>query len=245
MKQLIVGNWKMNLVSQQVIDLIEHIQPSDKAEIVVCPAFPYLSLARHVLTGSPILLGAQDCHPKEQGAYTGNVSAAMLKDMGCSYAIIGHSECRQYHQETNRLVQEKAQAALSLDLKPIICIGETDEENQNGRTEQVLTKQIQDSIPDNQTGDELVIAYEPVWAIGTGRTPTYEEIEKVHAFIRAELRKRVKDPSGVQILYGGSVKGDNADKILHCPDVNGVLVGGASLKAEEFNRIIQGAKAGS
>lgn len=241
MKQLIAGNWKMNLVTNQVIQLIEQIKHHAKADILICPAFPYLSLAKHILTGSPLHLGAQDCHEKENGAYTGNVSASMIKDMGCTYVILGHSERRQFHHETNALVCEKAVMALSHGLTPIICIGETDEENQSGKTEEVLRKQIAESLAGTQTGADIVLAYEPVWAIGTGRTPSLKDIENVHNFIRKELSKKVADAGDIRILYGGSVKGDNASEILHCQNVNGVLVGGASLKADEFNKIIEGA----
>ncbi len=242
MKQLIAGNWKMNLVSEQVVALVEQIQPSSHADVLICPAFPYLSLARHILTGSSILLGAQDCHDKEKGAYTGDVSPLMLHDIGCDSVILGHSERRQYHQEKDELIHEKAQTVISVGLVPMICIGETDEENKKGLTEEILSRQIKNSIPNGLTGQGFVLAYEPVWAIGTGRTPTLEEIAKVHSFIRKELGSKSESAGDIRILYGGSVNGDNASEILHCKNVDGVLVGGASLKAEEFNKIVAGVR---
>ncbi len=239
MKQLIAGNWKMNLNAAQTVDLIEHLKAEDAADVVICPPFPYLSLARHLLVGSPIQLGAQDCQAAASGAYTGDVSAAMLVDMGCTYVILGHSERRQGHKETSELVLAKAVAAVGQGLNVIICIGETDEENKAGATEKVLLGQLKESIPQGLSARNLVIAYEPVWAIGTGRTASNEEIVAAHAFIRAQLKGLCEDPEHVKILYGGSVNAKNAAEILGLANMGGVLVGGASLKADDFNTIIR------
>lgn len=239
MKQLIVGNWKMNLNRGDIKELVKAIVLHENADVVVCPAFPYLDYAKHRIGTEEIKIGAQDCHEEASGAFTGDVSAQMLVDVGCSYVIVGHSERRQQHQESNYQVLQKAQAALAHSLVPIICIGESDEDNRAGKTEEVLAQQIADSIP--RGSFELVVAYEPIWAIGTGRTPTTQDIKRVHKFIRAELAKKSPLSKSIPILYGGSVNDKNAASILSLENVNGVLVGGASLKAESFNQIIQAA----
>lgn len=239
MKQLIAGNWKMNLNTQQVVSLIQGLKASDQsADVVACPPSPYLSIAKHLFVGSHIHLGGQDCHTELSGAFTGDVSAAMLKDLGCSYVIIGHSERRHGHNETDTVVHQKATAAIGQGLKVILCIGETDDQNKAGKTNEVLASQLLESIPQGVTHNNLVIAYEPVWAIGTGRTASNDEIVQTHAYIREKLKAICEHSEQIRILYGGSVNAKNAQEILALPNVNGVLVGGASLKADDFNQII-------
>ncbi len=241
-KKLIAANWKMNGTQEfsrdLAADLAEkwHAHPPSH-QIVVCPPFPYLSITLNRLFGTAIACGGQDCARHEKGAYTGEVSAFMLKDIGCSYVIIGHSERRQHYQETSELIQQKAEIALKVGLRPIICIGETLADREGQKTLEVLEDQLKKSVPEND--QEFVIAYEPVWAIGTGKTPTITEILEVHAFIRAWLEKNRKKSSSVPILYGGSVNEQNAKDLLSLQNVDGVLVGGASLKAETFWQIVQ------
>jgi triosephosphate isomerase (TIM) len=243
MKQLIAGNWKMNLTTTAVVEMIDHLQVNESSpEVIVCPPFPYLSLSKHVLSTKPIQLGAQDCHQAQSGAFTGDVSASMLADVGCTYVVLGHSERRQGHGESSDLIHAKAKAAISQGLKVIICIGETDGENQSGLTQEVLRTQLKDSLPEGLTSENLVVAYEPVWAIGTGRTASSDEIIGAHAFIRQQLQAVCSDADNVRILYGGSVNAKNAAEILALPNVNGVLVGGASLKPDDFNEIIRSGK---
>lgn len=249
MKKLIVGNWKMNLDSARVEDLLEHLHADESSpEVVVCPPFPYLlkakgalhlQMAKGVMPETSILVGAQNCHSAESGAHTGDVSAAMLVDVGCEYVILGHSERRQGHHETSYMISDKAIAATNHGLKVIICIGETEAENAEGSTQHVLRTQLEESIPDGMSAYNMVIAYEPIWAIGTGRTAGEDDITKTHAFIRKALDGLCVDANSVRILYGGSVNAKNAKSILALPNVDGVLVGGASLKAEDFNKIIQ------
>ncbi len=238
-RKLIAGNWKMNglLGSGRGLagDLVARLADQAPAcDFLVCPPFQLLLPVAEALAGSPVRLGAQDCHPAEKGAHTGDVSAAMLADVGCSHVIVGHSERRSDHGETDDLVRAKAEAALGAGLVAIVCIGETEAERQAGRHLDVAAAQIAGSVP---TADgEIVVAYEPVWAIGSGRTPTSEEVGEVHAHIRALLRDRLDGERGeaVRVLYGGSVKASNAKDLLAIADVDGALVGGASLDAEQF-----------
>ena len=185
------------------------------------------------------MLGAQDCHDALSGAHTGDISPAMLKDLGCQYVIVGHSERRTNHKETNEVVLKKAQAAINAGLKVIICIGETEKERDSGKTISVCTKQIMESVPMISTGVNTVIAYEPVWAIGTGRTPTTAEVEEVHAALRKVISKKLGKATAnkMRILYGGSMKPSNAKGLLSLPDVDGGLIGGASLKVADFMAI--------
>ena len=242
--KLIAANWKMNGTQEFARDLAAdlaekwHANPSSH-QIVFCPPFPYLSITLNRLFGTKIVCGGQDCSKHEKGAYTGEVSAFMLKDIGCGYVIVGHSERRQHHQETSQLVHQKAETALKADLKPIICIGETLADREGQKTLKVLEEQLQNSVPESD--QELAIAYEPVWAIGTGKTATTNEILEVHAFIRSWLQKNRKKASSAPILYGGSVTDQNAQEILSLENVDGVLVGGASLKIETFWQIVQAA----
>jgi triosephosphate isomerase len=214
------------------------------ADILVCP--PATLIARAAWTAKErVALGGQDCHAEASGAFTGDVSAEMLKDAGASAVIVGHSERRQYHGETDAIVSAKAKAAWRAGLTAIICIGETEKERLDGQALGICERQILGSIPDGVTGATTAIAYEPVWAIGTGRTPTNAEIAEVHAHIRAVLKKRFgAEGERLRILYGGSVKPSNAKEILALPEVGGALVGGASLKAADFLAIIAAAPAG-
>lgn len=207
------------------------------AEVLVCPPSPYLETAVATASGR-LAVGGQDCHAKASGAHTGDVSAAMLADLGCGYVILGHSERRTDHGESSAAVQAKAAAALAAGLVAIICVGETEAERDRGETIKIVEKQIVESLPAGVTAGNLVIAYEPVWAIGTGRTPTNADVAAVHKAIRALLQRQMADGGQVRILYGGSVKPSNAAELMAIPDVNGALVGGASLKAEDFWAIV-------
>jgi triosephosphate isomerase len=240
LRPLIAGNWKMNGSRAQTEALIADLKgrragcPDLPADLLVCPPVPYVARAAKLMEGSGIAVGGQDCHTKASGAHTGDVSAAMLADCGCRYVIVGHSERRADHGDSSALVQAKAKAALDAGLIAIVCVGETEAEHEGGATLDVISSQLEGSVPADAGAGNLVIAYEPVWAIGTGRTPTPDDIAAVHAHIRALLKGWFKDGAEIRILYGGSVKASNAADLLHVQDVNGALVGGASLKGEEF-----------
>ena len=238
-RPLIAGNWKMNgrqadglTLARALVERAAHKPPA--AEMLICPPATLLFLAAELLAGSPIALGGQDCHPKAYGAHTGDIAAPMLADAGCRYVIVGHSERRANHHEADGLVREKAAAALAAGLTPIVCLGETEVERDAGQALAVVERQLACSLPAGTDASRLVVAYEPVWAIGTGRTPTIADIEAVHRHLRQRLGGLVADPARVRLLYGGSVKKDNAREILALPEVDGALVGGASLKADEF-----------
>lgn len=207
------------------------------ADILICPPFPYLETAVAEAAGR-LAVGGQDCHTKTAGAHTGDVAAAMLADLGCRHVILGHSERRADHGETSAEVQAKAAAALAAGLTAIVCVGETEAERDRGETIKVVEKQLVESIPAGSSAGNLVIAYEPVWAIGTGRTPTVADVEAVHGAIRRLLAGKLADGGLVRILYGGSVKPGNAAELMAIPHVNGALVGGASLKVEDFWAIV-------
>ncbi|MEQ8357830.1 MAG: triose-phosphate isomerase [Kiloniellaceae bacterium] len=247
MKALIAGNWKMNGLAADAKALAEGLrrlsaQADAGAEILVCPPFPYLGLVAQGVSGSRIALGAQDCHSAAQGAHTGDTAAPMLRDVGCSYVIVGHSERRADHGETDAEVRHKAEAGLAGGLVPIVCVGETEEQRTAGQTLAVIARQVKGSVPVGMEAQRLVVAYEPVWAIGTGRTATAADIVPVHAEIRRLLAGLVGEGAKkVRILYGGSVKPDNAGELLSQANVDGALVGGASLKAENFWAIAQSA----
>ena len=209
-------------------------KPDLATDLLVCPPTPYLAMAGSLLQGSDIAFGAQDCHPKASGAHTGDVSAQMLADCGCSAIIVGHSERRADHGESSELVAAKAKAALDAALTAIVCVGETEAERDRGATLDIVSAQLEGSIPADAEASHLVVAYEPVWAIGTGKTPTPDDVAAVHAHIRGLLKAWFKDGAEMRILYGGSVKASNAASLMHVPEVNGALVGGASLKADEF-----------
>ena len=244
-KTLIAGNWKMNGLLEDGIALAKGVATEVKkasrkdCEFLVCPPFTLLTSAKKALKGAKVALGAQDCHYASSGAHTGDVSPKMLKDIGCQYVIVGHSERRTNHYETNELVAKKASAAIEAGLKVIICIGETEAERDAGKTIDVCSAQIMGSVPENATAANTVIAYEPVWAIGTGRTPTTNEVEDVHAAIRKVISKKLgrANANKMRILYGGSMKPSNAKELLALPDVDGGLIGGASLKVADFMAI--------
>jgi triosephosphate isomerase len=237
--KLVVGNWKMNGGLRQNDALLADLRAGWKAEqgreLAVCVPYPYLWQAQAALSGSAIAWGAQDLSDQAGGAFTGEVSAKMVAEFGCGYAIVGHSERRAMHGETDALVARKAAAALAGGLKPIACVGETLAEREAGQTEAVVLRQL-DAVA---TGlgpklAEIVVAYEPVWAIGTGRTATPEQAQAVHRLLRQRLRKADPRAENVLLLYGGSVKADNARALFASPDIDGGLVGGASLNATEF-----------
>ena len=244
-RPLVAGNWKMNGLGASLAELKalkESLDqsPVPEAEIMVCPPATLLAQARWALTGSHILLGAQDCHPLPSGAHTGDLSAEMLADAGATAVIVGHSERRKDHGETDALVNAKARAALRAGLTAIICVGETEEQRDQGNTLDIVRHQIEGSVPEGAGGSNIVIAYEPVWAIGSGVTPTPADIAEVHGFIRSELGRLLgkAEIGALRILYGGSVKPANASELLFVPDVDGALVGGASLTVSDFYAIL-------
>ncbi|HEY9566660.1 MAG TPA: triose-phosphate isomerase, partial [Thalassobaculum sp.] len=232
------GNWKMNLdraaAEGLAHELADAAGPAMACEMVLCPPAPYLIAVADAVAGSPIGVGGQDCHAQAEGAHTGDIAATMLRDVGCSYVIVGHSERRADHGESDAAVRAKAEAARAAGLVPIVCVGETEAQRDAGETLAVVGAQVAGSVPEGLDGTTLVVAYEPVWAIGTGRTPTVDDVAAVHASIRAALAARTADPAGVRILYGGSVKPSNAAELLAVANVDGALVGGASLKAADF-----------
>ena len=239
-RKLVVGNWKMHgsrAANAQLLAGLKEAGPWN-ADVAVCVPFPYIAETALALTGTSIAYGAQDCSSHEQGAYPGEVSSAMLADVGCRYAIVGHSERRAYHAEGDQLVADKAKAALAHGVTPIVCVGETRAEREAGQTEAVVKRQLAAVIHTlGHCCGEMVVAYEPVWAIGTGLTATPAEAQAVHAVLRAQLHAAT-DRSGVmRILYGGSVKADNAAKLFSQPDIDGGLIGGASLKVADFAAI--------
>jgi triosephosphate isomerase len=239
-RPLVAGNWKMNGLRSSVAELEKVIaaaaQFRDKADLMICPPATLVMSFAERARGSAVVIGGQDCHAKPNGAYTGDIAAEMLADAGAKAVIVGHSERRTYYEETDAEVAAKALAAWRASLTAIICIGETRAEREAGRTLDVLARQLKGSLPDGATGDNLVIAYEPVWAIGTGLTPTTADVAEAHAFVREQLAARYPGaiPEAVRILYGGSVKPSNAKELMTVPHVDGALVGGASLKADEF-----------
>ncbi len=240
-RKLIAGNWKMNGLRTDSAALVSRLlshracEPDFDADMLICPPATLLDRVGQRLAGRPILLGAQDCHIEQTGAFTGDVSAAMIKDMGAAYVIVGHSERRSGHQEGNALVQAKADAALAVGLTAIVCVGETEPERRAGRAVEVVCSQLSGSLPGGASPDTLVVAYEPIWAIGSGRIPNEEEVVEIHPTLRRCLHELMgRHASGVRILYGGSVKPCNAREFLVLPDVDGCLVGGASLDADEF-----------
>jgi triosephosphate isomerase len=245
-KPLIAGNWKLNGLQAEAVALARAVADGCKSirdrEVMVAPAFTVLEAVRQSLTGSTIALGAQDLYWEKSGAFTGEVSAPMLRDVGCTHVIIGHSERRQHFAETDYTVAKKVAAAVAVGLVPIVCVGETLAQREAGTTFEVIQHQVAGGLVElpQEHFPRLVIAYEPVWAIGTGRTATPEQAEEVHARIRSLLAD-VLNPSAaaaVRILYGGSVKPDNVDVLMACPNVDGALVGGASLKPDDFLRIV-------
>ena len=246
-RALVAGNWKMNGLLANVSQMTELNQLiSDggaKCDVLLCPSTTLISSLLEAGSGGKVMVGGQDCHANVSGAHTGDISAEMLKDLGCSYVIVGHSERRADHGETSADVSAKAAAVQTQGLKAIICCGESDEERNAGQTLDIVLEQIKSSIPQDAKISNTVIAYEPVWAIGTGKVPTAGDVEEVHAAIRTLLIQRFGDEgASVGILYGGSVKASNASELMSVKNVNGALVGGASLKAADFYGIIEAYK---
>lgn len=244
MRQLIAGNWKMNMLIGPAAELARAVSAGAEgigAELLVCPPFLALPTVAQLLRGTAVAVGGQDCHQSEAGAHTGDVSPAMLVDAGARWVILGHSERRQNHGEIDETIRAKTLAATAAGLVPIVCVGETEEQRQSGRETEIVGWQIEGSLPKPFTG---VVAYEPVWAIGSGKTPTEAEVAAMHQFIREELLRQFgKAGRGIRILYGGSVKPSNAATLLRVPEVGGALVGGASLVADDFLAIARAAQA--
>lgn len=237
-RKLVAGNWKMNglrTALPEVKAMIEGARALSRVDLAICPPATIAGMVGETLLGSPIALGGQDCHAKPAGAFTGDVSAEMWADLGARFVIVGHSERRQYYGETDAIVAAKAAAVRRAGLSPIICVGESLEQRDAGQTLAVIASQLAGSIPDDAGRPDTVIAYEPVWAIGTGRTPTVDQVEEVHQAISRAMDARF-GAAGLQIrvLYGGSVKPDNAAELMKVAGVDGALVGGASLKAADF-----------
>ncbi|HSV33922.1 triose-phosphate isomerase [Ramlibacter sp. WS9] len=245
-KKLIAGNWKMNgdlAANDALVRAVIAGMKDAACTVAVCVPAPYLAQVQMLRTGSALEVGAQDVSQHERGAYTGEVSAAMLKEFGVRYAIVGHSERRQYHGETDALVAEKARVALAAGVTPIVCVGETLAEREGGKTEEVVKRQMAAVIHTNgHCISEIVVAYEPVWAIGTGRTATPEQAQQVHALLRAQLKAATEHSGRIHLLYGGSMNAANAAALLAQPDIDGGLVGGASLKAADFLQIVGAAR---
>jgi triosephosphate isomerase (TIM) len=258
MRQLIAGNWKMNGLTTQAAAIAGTLrdiagvptggptgqparEPSGLAcDLLVCPPFTQIAAVTRMLAGSAVAVGGQDCHPAPQGAHTGDISAPMLRDAGATWVILGHSERRQNHGETDELVREKVLAAAAAGLAPIVCVGETADQRASGQETEVVGWQLAGSLPKPFDG---VVAYEPVWAIGTGKTATEDDVATMHAFIREELVRQFGEAGrGMRILYGGSVNPGNAAALLAVPEVGGALVGGASLKPEDFLAIARAAR---
>ena len=245
-RRLIAGNWKMNGLKAEIaeIEAIADGATANGPECLICPPTTILAAAKAAVGDRPLKLGAQDCHTAEKGAHTGDISVAMLTEAGANYIIVGHSERRADHGETDELVKAKAEVVLAGGAMPIICIGETLAEREANDTLKVIATQMAGSVPSANPAAKIVIAYEPVWAIGTGLTPTSEQIAEVHAAIRGHLKEQFgAGADDVRILYGGSLNPKNADEILAIGDVDGGLIGGASLKADSFLSIVAAAKA--
>jgi triosephosphate isomerase len=243
-RPLVAGNWKMHGTTASAAELGKIIQGAGelwpKVDLLVCPPATLIATFARLAEGSKVAIGGQDCHPEPFGAFTGDISAEMLADAGASAVIAGHSERRTHHMETDAAVRAKVLAAWRAGLAAIVCIGETRAEREAGQTLSVVERQLADSLPDAASGDNLVIAYEPVWAIGSGLTPAPADVAEVHGFIRQRLARRFGTAGeGMRILYGGSVKASNAQELMAVANVDGALVGGASLKADEFLAIAE------
>ncbi|CAM3303381.1 triose-phosphate isomerase [Thalassospira profundimaris] len=244
-RPLIAGNWKMNCLRADGLALASSLAAKAKekgalgCDVLVCPPATLLSDVVGVTHGSAVAVGGQDCHAAVSGAHTGDVAATMLADIGAQYVLVGHSERRADHGESSTDIRKKAIAAHDAGLIAVVCVGETEEERDLGATLAVVNGQVAVSLPEGATAKNTVVAYEPVWAIGTGRTASVAEVAEVHAAIRAELVKRFEDGNEFRILYGGSVKPSNAKELMAVEDVDGALVGGASLKVEDFWQIIE------
>ena len=241
-RKLAAGNWKMNgtAASLTELDILKSLLPPDTPDVVICPPAPLLYRATQAAKDTGVQIGAQDCHMQESGAFTGDISASMIADTGATHVIVGHSERRDAHEERDRDVRKKAKTAWAAGLTAIICIGETLEDHEANNTLDIIAGQLAGSLPSAVTPTNTVIAYEPIWAIGTGKVPTLEQIVEVHDFIRERLTNRygAEIADMIPLLYGGSVKPDNAATIFRAANVDGALVGGASLKATDFAPII-------
>jgi triosephosphate isomerase (TIM) len=244
MRQLIAGNWKMHGLGAEAASLASAVGTGAgglACDLLVCPPFTQLARVAYLLAGGPVGVGGQDCHAEAQGAHTGDISAPMLADAGARWVILGHSERRQNHAETDAMVRAKAVAAIAAGLTPIVCVGETEEERNAGWQTGVVGGQLSGSLPEGFAG---VVAYEPVWAIGTGKTATEDDVATMHGYIREALVRLLgHGGAAVRILYGGSVRPANAESLLAVPEVGGALVGGASLKADDFLAIARAARA--
>lgn len=247
-KKLVAGNWKMNKTvadAQKLADGIkDELAECRAVDVVLCPPFTALKAVSEVIDATSIKLGAQNMHWEASGAYTGEISGAMLRDLYCHYVILGHSERRTYFGETNEVVNRKVKAALGAKLTPIVCVGETLQERDSGRMQEVVASQLEHSLADlGEFVADLIVAYEPVWAIGTGRTATPEQAQEMHAFIRATIAKMAgaETAARLRILYGGSMKPDNAAGLMALPDIDGGLIGGASLETRAFVEIVRAA----
>ncbi len=241
MRKLAAGNWKMNGTTAALSEVTALLDahPAPACDMLLCPPATLVAQMAAAAQGSALLVGGQDCHAAASGAHTGDISAAMLADAGATHVILGHSERRTDHAETDAMVLAKAGAAITAGLVAVVCVGETEAQRDAGTTLDVIGAQLAGSVPKGALAETLVVAYEPVWAIGTGRTPTIAEIAEVHAYIRAELQGLIgAQAAGVRLLYGGSVKPSNAAEIFAVPHVDGALVGGASLKAADFGAIV-------
>lgn len=244
MQQYIIGNWKMNGTKKEATHLASDFSKRIRnairplPHIILCPSFPYLLPVADLLKDTAIDVGAQDGYFERDGAYTGSVSMAQLKDVGCKYVIIGHSERRQHQYESSTLIKRKVVAALNNDLHPIVCMGETKEQRDQGHALSIISHQLETDLPEDLTSPLLLIAYEPLWAIGSGHTPTLEQIEEIMGLIKHELSTRIAGGAVIPTLYGGSVNSLNAAAILNLPHVDGLLVGGASLKPDDFWQIV-------
>jgi len=243
MRTLLAGNWKMNGLHASLAEiraLMRSVGQRPAADIIICPPATLIAEAARTVESAPIEIGGQDCHAESSGAFTGEISAEMLRDAGATAVIVGHSERRQYHGETDAIVAAKLAAASRAGLEPILCIGESEAQRDRGEAVPVVRRQLSESTNAKFKPAELTVAYEPVWAIGTGRTPKPEDIVQMHEAVRALLTERFGlEGAQIRILYGGSVKPDNAGEILSLPGVGGVLIGGASLKAADFLSILQ------
>ena len=239
-RKLAAGNWKMNGTTDDLVQIkaLTDAHPDPGVDVLICPPATLIAQMAWARGKHALQIGGQDCHANASGAHTGDVSAEMLRDAGASHVIVGHSERRTDHGETDAQVAAKAAAAHGCGLIAVICLGETLEERDAGRALKVVTAQLKGSLPEGTTAANTVIAYEPVWAIGTGRVPTTDQIGEIHGALRAALRDLMREADGVRLLYGGSVKGSNAAEIFAVHDVDGALVGGASLTAEQFSPIV-------
>ena len=239
-RKVVAGNWKMNMLPNEAIDFVNNLAPlvkESKAEVIICVPFTDLFYTLLTVQDTNIHVGAQNMHYEESGAYTGEVSAKMLKSINTEYVIIGHSERRQYFNETDETVNLKVKAALKNNLKPIVCVGETLEQREEGKTIEIITSQISKALAGMQNLDNIIIAYEPIWAIGTGKTATKEDANNAIKAIRDEINKNF-NTKDITILYGGSVNENNSKELFEMPDIDGGLVGGASLKVDSFSKII-------